>query len=155
MYRHICIYFQKSPAFCKRDQYLFCLSLDFFLSILLIVTAVVTVGLLRLVGFLKMWVSFAKEPFKRARYSAKETFFSQYHTKYTSTCDYGMHTISRVIKNTSLCCKKAMEKNPIFSRQTYFFPSILLNMQLGLTTTNIFVNIYIERVVCVYIIPML
>jgi len=33
----------------------------------------------------------------------------------------GVATMSRMLKNISLCCKRALQKRPIFCKETYIF----------------------------------
>ena len=35
--------------------------------------------------------------------------------------DYGVATISRMLKNISLFCKRDLQKRPIFCKETYIF----------------------------------
>ena len=41
--------------------------------------------------------------------------------KPTSACCYGVATISRMLKNIGLFCKRDLQKRPIFCKETYIF----------------------------------
>ena len=40
---------------------------------------------------------------------------------FTENCSYGVATISRLLKIVGLFCKRALQKRPIFSKETYNF----------------------------------
>ena len=63
---------------------------------------------LRLVGSLKLQVSFTKEPYKRV---------ISCHLVYQ--IQDGVATINRLLKIIGLFCKRALQKRPIFCKETY------------------------------------
>ena len=88
--------------------------------------AMICMGLLRLVGCLKIYVSFAKELYKRDLYFAKRPLLWRilligyiFVTHRMLQKMYGVATISRMRKNIRLFCKRALQKRPIFCKETY------------------------------------
>ena len=65
---------------------------------------------LRLVGSLRLYVSFAKEPYKR-----------DYILSLTHTNTYGVATISRLLKIIGLFCKRTLQKRRYSATETYDF----------------------------------
>ena len=93
-------------------------------------------GWLRAVGSIQLWVSFAKEPYKRDDILHKRPVilsilltvatpyltFSNYGC--ASVCDdckwpYGVATISRLLKMIGLFCKRALWKRQYSAKETY------------------------------------
>jgi len=114
--------FCKSPTkktiFCKRDLAI----LEYFCGM----------GWLRLVGSLKLYVSFAKEPHKRddilQRYSAKETCNSKEPTTRSHPImggfgleftHHGVAAISRLLKIIGLFCRISSLSWGSFAKETY------------------------------------
>jgi len=84
-------------------------------------------GWLRLVGSLKLQVSFAKEPYKRDDILQKRFINSQLATKSTPQHHYradfyhGVATISRLLKITGLFCRISSLLEGSFAKETYNF----------------------------------
>jgi len=54
-------------------------------------------------------------------YDYIELVLCLYTTRSMSLYDYGVASISRMLKNTGLFCKRALQKRPIFLKETYIF----------------------------------
>jgi len=71
-------------------------------------------GWLRLVGSLKLLVSFAKEPHKSAQRFGKSCLLESWQR-----VSYGVATISRLLKIIGLYCNRALQKGPTFRQKMF------------------------------------
>jgi len=78
-------------------------------------------GWLRLVGSLKLQVSFAKEPYQRDDILQKRPIILSKNKDHDIFFSYGVATISRLLKIAGLFCKRALSKRRYSAKETYNF----------------------------------
>ena len=49
------------------------------------------------------------------------SYVQKFISKYVYRSGYGVATISRMLKNLGLFCKRDLQKRPIFCKETYIF----------------------------------
>jgi len=77
------------------------------------------------------------------------------HSSQWNVCNYGVATISRMLKNIGLFCKRDLQKRPIFCKETYIFkhpthrsrPIIVRKVY----STRMYMDIYIYVYASVYV----
>jgi len=74
-------------------------------------------GWLRFVGSLKLYVSFAKDPYTTRLSSAKET----YNLKEPTNRSYGVASISKINRIVGLFCKRALCQRLYCAKETCYF----------------------------------
>ena len=73
----------------------------------------------------------------KAKAKTQCIYINMYIYMYSASGRYGVASISRMLKNIGLFCKRALQKRPIFLKETYIFKhSINRSHPILLTTIN-------------------